>query len=61
MANEKNLFSSDTKVLENQISEKLDAIYQESDLTKIREYKKEINTYNEEMEKEIYFKTDSTF
>lgn len=45
MANEKNLFSSDTKVLENQISEKLDAIYQESDLTKIREYKKEINTY----------------
>lgn len=45
MANQKDLFTSDTKVLENQISDKLDAIYQESDLTKVREFKKDINTY----------------
>lgn len=45
MANEKDLFSSDTKVLENQISEKIDSIYNESDLQKIKEYKKDINTY----------------
>lgn len=45
MAKEKNLFSSDTKVLENQITEKLNYVYNESDLTKIKEYKREINTY----------------
>lgn len=45
MANQKDLYTSDTKVLENQITDKLDAIYQESDLTQIREYKKDINTY----------------
>jgi len=45
MSNEKNLFSSDTKMLENQISEKLDKAFNESDLSKIKEYKKEINTY----------------
>lgn len=45
MAKEDNLFSSDTKTLENQISEKIDSCYNESDLQKIKEYKKEINTY----------------
>lgn len=45
MENEKDLFSSDTKVLENQISEKIDSVYNESNLQKIKEYKKEINTY----------------
>lgn len=45
MANEKDLFSSDTKVLENQISEKIDSIYEESDLQKIKELKKNMNTY----------------
>ena len=35
---------SDTKVLENQILEKIDSVYNESDLQKIREYKKDINT-----------------
>lgn len=45
MTNGQNLFSSDTKVLENQISEKIDSSYKESDLQKIKEYKREINTY----------------
>ena len=45
MEKESNLFSSDTKVLENQISEKIDLAYNESDLQKIKEYKKDINTY----------------
>ena len=45
MAKEKDLFSSDTKVLENQILTKIDNSYNESDLQKIKEYKKEINTY----------------
>ena len=45
MAKETGLFSSDTKTLENQISERLDNVYNESDLQKIREYKKDINTY----------------
>lgn len=45
MAKEDNLFSSDTKVLENQISEKIDSCYNETDLQKIKENKKEINTY----------------
>ena len=45
MAKETGLFSSDTKTLENQIAERLDNVYNESDLQKIREYKKDINTY----------------
>lgn len=45
MGKEESAFSSDTKVLENQISEKIDSSYNESDLQKIKEYKKEINTY----------------
>ena len=45
MANEKKLFSSDTKVLENQIMDKIDSSYNESNLQKIKENKKEINTY----------------
>ena len=45
MANETDLFSSDTKVLENQILDKIDSVYNESDLQKIKEYKKDINTY----------------
>lgn len=44
MSKENNLFSSDTKVLENQIIDKLDTLYNESDLQKIKEYKKDINT-----------------
>lgn len=45
MSNEKELLSGDAKVLENQITEKLEKIYRESDLSKIKEYKREINTY----------------
>lgn len=45
MAKENNLFSSDTKVLENQITEKIDSCYNESNLQKVKENKKEINTY----------------
>lgn len=45
MAKEDKLPSSDTKVLENQINEKIDSCYNESDLSKIKENKKEINTY----------------
>lgn len=39
------IFSSDTKVLENQILEKIENVYNESNLQKIKEYKKDINTY----------------
>ena len=45
MTKENKLSSGDTKVLENQINEKIDSCYNESDLQKIRENKKEINTY----------------
>lgn len=45
MLKETKLFSSDTKVLENQILDKIDSSYNESNLQKIKEYKKEINTY----------------
>ena len=46
MENENNkIFSSDTKVLENQILEKIENAYNESNLQKIKEYKKDINTY----------------
>lgn len=46
MEKEENLYSSgDTKVLDNQIAEKIENCYHESDLQKIKEYKREINTY----------------
>lgn len=45
MAKEENLLSGDTKVLENQIDEKIENCHNESDLSKIKENKKEINTY----------------
>lgn len=46
MNNKDNVLSNgDIKVLENQIAEKIDSSYNESDLQKIKEYKKEINTY----------------
>ena len=41
---EKNLALSDTKALEQQIDEKINSLYGESDLTKIKESKQEINT-----------------
>ena len=43
MSKEENLFSSDTKVLEQQIDTKINELYGESDLTKIKENKQEIN------------------
>lgn len=46
MSKEKDLVpSGDIKVLENQIMGKIDSSYNESDLQKIKENKKEINTY----------------
>ncbi len=46
MSNEDGLFSSsDTKALEDQIIQKIDNIYNENDLQKIRESKNDINTY----------------
>lgn len=44
MANETDLFSSDMKLLENQIQEKLMEIGSLNDIQKISEYKKDINT-----------------
>lgn len=44
MANESNLFSSDMKLLENQIQEKLIELEKLDDIQKIEEYKNEINT-----------------
>ncbi|MBO5478487.1 MAG: hypothetical protein J6A04_02055 [Clostridia bacterium] len=44
MANETNLFSSDMKLLENQIQEKLIELEKLNDIQKITEYKKDINT-----------------
>lgn len=44
MENENNLFSSDTKLLENQISQKLNEASNLKDIQKILEYKKDINT-----------------
>ena len=41
---ENNIFSSDIKMLEEQIENKLDAIYHLNDLQKIKEYKKDLNT-----------------
>lgn len=45
MSKENNLFSSDIKLLENQIEERLSDIYEQNDLQKIKEYKKDINSY----------------
>ena len=45
MSKENNLFSSDIKLLESQIEEKLSDIYEQNDLQKIKEYKKDINSY----------------
>ena len=42
---EENIFSSDIKVLEGQIETKLDDIYHIKDMQKIKEYKKDLNTY----------------
>lgn len=44
MENETDLFSSDMKLLENQIDEKLKEIGQTNNIKKIAEYKKDINT-----------------
>ena len=43
MSEESNLFSSDTKVLEEQIDASIYELYGESDLTKIQENKQEVN------------------
>lgn len=46
MDNENNkIVSSDKKMIENQILEKIESAYNESNLQKIKEYKKDINTY----------------
>ena len=45
LKNETMVFSSDIKLLDNQIEEALDNIYEINDLQKIKEYKKDINTY----------------
>lgn len=45
MSKESNLFSSDIKLLENQIEQKLQDIYEQNDIPKIKEYKKDINSY----------------
>ena len=45
MANQSTLPASDLKILENQIEEKLDSIYNVNDLEIIKENKKDINTY----------------
>jgi len=42
---ESNIFSSDIKLLEGQIEEKLDSLYHINDLQKIKEYKKDLNSY----------------
>lgn len=44
MENENNLFSSDIKLLENQIQEKLIELETLNDIQKVSEYKKEINS-----------------
>ena len=45
MSNQNTIFVSDLKILENQIDEKIDSTYNLNDLQKIKEYKKDINTY----------------
>ena len=43
--NNEDLFSTDTKLLDTQISETLDLIYDLNDIQKIKEYKKDISDY----------------
>ena len=43
--NENNIFSSDKKTLESQISSEIDKIYQINEISKIQEHKNNINTY----------------
>ena len=45
LSKEKDLFPRDIKILEKQIDEKLQSCYQENDLQKISEYKKDIESY----------------
>ena len=45
MSNENNLFTSDIKILDNQIENKLSELYKLNDIHKINEYKNDINTY----------------
>lgn len=45
MDRESNIFSSDIKLLDNQIEQRLMDIYEQNDVQKIKEYKKDINTY----------------
>lgn len=45
LKNETTVFSSDTKLLDNQIEDTLDEVYELTDLQKITEYKKNINAY----------------
>ena len=45
MSNENNLFTSDIKILDNQIEDKLNELYKLNDIHKINEYKNDINTY----------------
>lgn len=43
--NNEALFSTDTKLLDSQIEEKLDLVYNLNDVQKVREYKKDISEY----------------
>lgn len=45
MQNEESTFTSDTKLLESQIEEELELIYDVNSIQKIQEYKKNINSY----------------
>lgn len=45
LSNQKDLLPNDTKSLEREIDAKLDELYQVNDIQKIREYKKDINSY----------------
>lgn len=45
LGKENNLFKGDIKLLENQIEQKLNDIYKLNDIQKIKEYKKDINSY----------------
>ena len=45
MRKENNIFSSYIKLLDNQIEQRLMDIYKQNDIQKIKEYKKDINTY----------------
>ncbi len=42
---ENNIFSSDIKLIEQHIEEKLNIAYQTNDLQKVKEYKKDLNNY----------------